>query len=110
MRQDFDQNVKKPGQVIDAEVQYQKDFALLRMTEAKVEAELRVKQLEQLLRQKDAYIDHLEVQLQKSGIRPTKPQQSLALAKETDDLNDRASETNFKPYAARQASPLQGQR
>jgi|LauGreDrversion4_2_1035121.scaffolds.fasta_scaffold2618159_1 hypothetical protein len=31
------------------------------MTEAKVEAELRVKALEQLLRQKDAYIDHLEV-------------------------------------------------
>lgn len=31
------------------------------MTEAKVEAELRVKTLEQLLRQKDAYIDHLEV-------------------------------------------------
>ena len=33
------------------------------MTEAKLEAESRVKELEALLKQKDAYIDHLEVQL-----------------------------------------------
>ena len=49
--------------MVNDEVKYQHEFALLRMTEAKLEAESRVKELEALLMQKDAYIDHLEVQL-----------------------------------------------
>ena len=67
MRDEWHYKVKKQGGDLDKEIQEQKDKALLRMTERKVETEQKLKEANAVIEVKDSYIRMLENLLLRSG-------------------------------------------
>jgi DNA replicative helicase MCM subunit Mcm2 (Cdc46/Mcm family) len=73
IKEDFVKNIQEVNKTAETEFRHQLDLALLRMTEKKVLAEARCKELEQLLRERDLRIEQLEQMVNVGGIirRPT---------------------------------------